>query len=327
MRAVCHDRYGSPDVLHVREVDKPKPEAGEVRVRVRAAAVNPLDWHQVTGLPYIGRVSFGLPKPKQRVPGVDFAGQVEAVGKGVTRLQPGDEVFGGCKGAFGEYARASEKQVAPKPGNLDFEHAAALPVAGITALQALRDVGKVKRGQRVLINGAAGGVGTFAVQIAKSLGAEVTGVCSARSVDLVRSIGADDVIDYAREDFTRDGRRYDLILDNAGNHPLSELRRALSADGTLISNSGRSEGRWIGAVDRVLKVKVVSPFVRERLRFFLSKLNYRDLMFLKEMAESQKVTPVIDRTFPLSQTAEAIAYVGTEHGRGKVVIAVDERER
>ena len=295
---------------------------GQVLVRVHAAAVDPADWHIMRGLPYIARIAWGLLKPKDRVRGQDVAGHVEAVGKGVKQLQPGDEVFGWCKGAFAEYACAGENNLAPKPTNLTFEQAAAVPLAAATALQALRDVGKVQPGQRVLINGAAGGVGTFAVQIAKSFGAEVTGVCSARNVDMVQSIGADHVMDYTREDFTQSGQRYDLILDNVANRSLTECRRALTGEGTLVSNSGTSGGRWIDGAGRVVKVNVLSPLVRQRLRAFVTKWNNEDLVVMKDLIESGKVTPVIDKTFPLSETPQAIGYVEAGHARGKVVISV-----
>ena len=322
MKAIVQDKYGSPDVLELQEIDKPVVKDGQVLVRVHAAAVDPADWHIMRGLPYIARIAWGLLKPKDRVRGQDVAGHVEAVGKDVKQLQPGDEVFGWCKGAFAEYACAGENNLAPKPTNLTFEQAAAVPLAAATALQALRDVGKVQPGHRVLINGAAGGVGTFAVQIAKSFGAEVTGVCSARNVDMVQSIGADHVMNYTREDFTQSGQRYDLILDNVANRSLTECRRALTGEGTLVSNSGTSGGRWIDGAGRVVKVNVLSPLVRQRLRAFVTKWNNEDLVVMKDLIESGKVTPVIDKTFPLSETPQAIGYVEAGHARGKVVISV-----
>ncbi len=322
MKAIVQDKYGSPDVLELKEIDKPVIKDGQVLVRVHTAAVDPVDWHIMRGLPYIARIAWGLLKPKDRVRGQDVAGHVEAVGKGVKQLQPGDEVFGWCKGAFAEYACAGENNLAPKPTNLTFEQAAAVPLAAATALQALRDVGKVQPGHRVLINGAAGGVGTFAVQIAKSFGAEVTGVCSARNVDMVQSIGADHVMDYTREDFTQSGQRYDLILDNVANRSLTECRRALTGEGTLVSNSGTSGGRLIDGAGRVVKVNVLSPLVRQRLRAFVTKWNNEDLVVMKDLIESGKVTPVIDKTFPLSETPQAIGYVEAGHARGKVVISV-----
>jgi len=322
VKAIVQDKYGSPDVLELQEIDKPVVKDGQVLVRVHAAAVDPADWHIMRGLPYIARIAWGLLKPKDRVRGQDVAGHVEAVGKDVKQLQSGDEVFGWCKGAFAEYACAGENNLAPKPTNLTFEQAAAVPLAAATALQALRDVGKVQPGQRVLINGAAGGVGTFAVQIAKSFGAEVTGVCSARNVDMVQSIGADHVMNYTREDFTQSGQRYDLILDNVANRSLTECRRALTGEGTLVSNSGTSGGRWIDGAGRVVKVNVLSPLVRQRLRAFVTKWNNEDLVVMKDLIESGKVTPVIDKTFPLSETPQAIGYVEAGHARGKVVISV-----
>jgi NADPH:quinone reductase-like Zn-dependent oxidoreductase len=315
MKAIVQDRYGSPGVLELMELEKPAVNDQEVLVRVHAAAVNPLDWHFVRGQPYVARIAFGLPKPKVRVRGVDVAGHIEAVGKDVKQLHTRDEVFGWCSGAFAEYASAAESNFAPKPANLTFEQAAGVPVAAVTALQALRDVGKVQAEQKVLINGAAGGVGTFAVQIAKSFSAEVTGVCSTRNVDLVRSIGADHVIDYTQEDFTKSGQRYDLILDNAGNHSLSEFRRMLTTEGTFIANSGASLGLTIVA-------RALSPFVRQRLGSFLAKLNHDDLVVLKQLIEAGKVRSVIDRTYPLSQTSEAIGYVEAGHARGKVIITI-----
>ena len=315
MKAIVQDRYGSPGVLELMELEQPAVNDQEVLVRVHAAAVNPLDWHFVRGQPYVARIALGLPKPKVRVRGVDVAGHIEAVGKDVKQLHTGDEVFGWCSGAFAEYASAAESNFAPKPANLTFEQAAGVPVAAVTALQALRDVGKVQPEQKVLINGAAGGVGTFAVQIAKSFSAEVTGVCSTRNVDLVRSIGADHVIDYTKEDFTKSGQRYDLILDNAGNHSLSEFRRRLTTEGTFIANSGASVGLTIVA-------RALSPFVRQRLGSFLAKLNHDDLVVLKQLIEAGKVRSVIDRTYPLSQTSEAIGYVEAGHARGKVIITI-----
>lgn len=314
MQAIVQDSYGSPEVLTLEHVDKPSIKDDEVLVRVQAAAVNPLDWFAVTG--GMGRVFFGLRKPRIRVRGVDVAGYVEAVGKDVKRLRPGDEVFGGCKGSFAEYAAAGERELARKPANLTFEQAAAVPVAGLTALRAMRDVASVQPGQKVLINGAAGGVGTFSVQIARVFGAEVTGVCSTTNVDLVKSIGAVHVVDYTREDFTRSDQRYDVILDNAGNHSLAECRRVLTTGGTLIYNSGRA-----GFLP-IIQLHVLKPFVRQKLRFFVAKLNDTDLDTLRDLIEAGKLMPVIDRIYPLSEASKAVAHVGTGHARGKVVITI-----
>ena len=315
MKAIVQVKYGAPEALELKEIDKPVIKDTQVLVHVHAAGVNPLDWHFVRGKPYIARLALGLPRPKNGVRGVDVAGHIEAVGKNVRQYQAGDEVFGACDGAFAEYAPAGEDMVVPKPANLTFDQAAAVPVAAVTALQALRDVGKLQSGQNVLINGAAGGVGTFAVQIAKSFGADVTAVCSTRNVELVRSIGADHVVDYTREDFTRSDLRYDVILDNAGSHSLGEYRRVLAADGTLIMNSGAALGTMAAG-------RMLAPFVRQKLRSFLAKLNREDLIVLCKLIEAGKLTSVIDRTYPLSQTPEAIGYVEAGHARGKVVITV-----
>jgi NADPH:quinone reductase-like Zn-dependent oxidoreductase len=323
MKAIVQDRYGSPDdVLQLLEVDRPEIGDHDVLVRVRAAAVNPGDWAIVGGLPYIARPVYGLRKPKNSARGTDVAGEVVAVGPGVTRFRPGDGVFGWCKhlgGAFAEYASVSEDALVPKPTNLTFEQAAAVPMAGLVALQALRDV---RAGQTVLVNGASGGIGTFAVQIAKSLGADVTGVCSTSNVDLVRSIGADQVIDYTKEDFTQTGQRYDLILDNVGNHSLSDLRGALTPMGTLVPNGGGFQNRWFASGGRVIRAKLSSRFVSQTLRTFIIAPTQENLVVLRELIESGKVTPVIDRTYPLSETAQAIDHVGGGHARGKVVINV-----
>ena len=325
MKAIVQDTYGSPDVLELRDIDKPEIGDDEVLVRIRAAGVNPADWAIMSGLPYIARPVYGLRKPKNAVRGTDVAGTIEAVGTGVTRLQPGDEVFGWCSGlggAFAEYASVSEDALALKPANLSFEQAAAVPMAGLVALQALRDHGGVRAGQKVLINGASGGIGTFAVQIAKALGAEVTGVCSTRNVDMVRSIGADHVIDYTREDFTQKDQRYDFILDNVANHSLSDLRRALTPTGTLVPNGGGFDNHWFASGGRVISAHVLKRFVNHRLRPFLVSPKFEDLVVLKELIEAGKVTPVIDRTYPLSEASQAIGHVGEGHARGKVVITV-----
>jgi NADPH:quinone reductase-like Zn-dependent oxidoreductase len=292
-----------------------------VLVRVHAAAVGKGDWLTVRGLPYIARLRYGLRKPKHPVPGFDVAGRIEAVGKNVTQLQPGDEVFGWCDGSFAEYASVPEGQLVLKPANLSFEQAAAVPISAFAALQALRDTGGVQPGQKVVIIGASGGVGSFAVQLAKAFGAEVTGVCSTKSVDMVRAIGADHIIDYTQQDFTRTGQRYDLVLEMAGNRSLSELRRVLTPKGTLVLVGG-SGGRWFMGTGRTLRAVLVSPFVGQRLRSFLSKPRGADLVVLQELIEAGKVTPIIDRTFSLSETPAAISYVGERSTQGKTVITV-----
>ena len=321
MKAIVQHRYGSPDVLEVGEIDKPVVGDGDVRVRVHAAAVNPLDWHDMRGLPYPLRIGNGLVKPKSRVLGVDVAGKVEAVGKKVVQFQPGDEVFGLAKGAFAEYACAGEDRLVPKPARLTFEQAAAVPVGALTALQGLRDRGRIRPGQKVLIVGASGGVGTFAVQIAKWFGANVTGVCSTTNVDMVRSIGADHVIDYTREDFVQSGRYYDLILDMAGTHSLSECRRALTPRGTYVV-VGAPSGRWLKGPDRFIKALVLSLFVSQRMVPFVTTAKRADLLVVKELIEAGKVTPVIDRSYPLFEVPAAIRYLEQGHARGKVVITM-----
>ena len=323
MKAIVQDKYGSPDVLQLREIDKPAVGDDEVLVRVHAAGVDQGVWHLMAGLPYLLRVAgFGLRAPKNPVRGRTLAGRVEAVGENVTRFQPGDEVFGTCRGSFAEYACARADRLAPKPANLTFEQAAAVPISGCAALQAVRDPGKVRPGQHVLIIGAGGGVGTFAVQLAKAFGAEVTGVCSTTKTDLVRSIGADHVIDYTREDFADGRNRYDVILDIAGNRSLSHLRRALAPEGTLVIVGGEGGGRWLGGIDRQLRAHLLSPFVRQKLGTWISTERKEDLEALRELLEAGKVTPVIDRTFPLSEAPEAIRYLRTGQAHGKVVITV-----
>jgi 2-desacetyl-2-hydroxyethyl bacteriochlorophyllide A dehydrogenase len=321
MKAIVQDKYGAPqDVLELQETDKPTIGDDNVLVRVHAAGVHIGDWLTINGLPYLIRLmGFGLTKPKNSVPGMEFAGHVEAVGNNVGKLQPGDEVFGWCEGAFAEYVSVSQDALVPKPANVTFEQAAAVPISGFTALQAVRDQGKVESGQQVLVIGASGGVGTYAVQIAKSFGAEVTGVCSTRNVDMVRSIGADHVIDYAQEDIAQSGQRYDVILDMAGNRSLSDLRGALTPKGTLVIVGG-SGGRWLMGFGRTLRAVALSPFVSQNLRQFMSAENREDLVALKELIESGEVTPVIDRTYPLSEAAEAVGHVGERHTRGKTVI-------
>jgi NADPH:quinone reductase-like Zn-dependent oxidoreductase len=322
MKAIVYHEYGSPDVLKCEETDKPTIGDDEVLIRVRAASVNPLDWHLMRGEPYVIRAMSGLRKPKPTRPGVDLAGQVEAAGRNVTQFQPGDEVFGASTGAFAEYVCAGENKLVLKPANLTFQQAAAVPVAAISALQGLRDKGRIQPGQKVLINGAAGGVGTFAVQIAKSFGAHVTGVCSTRNVDLVRSIGADHVIDYTQEDFTQSGQRYDLVYDCVGNHSLSAFRRVMSPRGNYVMVGGPA-GRWIGPMDRALKALLLSLFVSQKLSMFLASTNKEDLVVLKELIEAKKVTPVIDRSYTLSEVPEAVRYSEEGHARGKVVITLE----
>ena len=319
MKAIVSTQYGSPDVMKLGEVDKPEVADDAVLVRVRATSVNPHDWHSLRGEPYIMRMGEGLRRPKRTVLGIDAAGVVDAVGKDVTELHPGDEVFGVRSGAFAEYV--SGHNFVPKPVGLTFEQAAAVPVAGLTALQGVRDKGGVQPGQRVLIYGAGGGVGSFAVQIAKALGANVTGVTSTGNVEMIRSLGADEVIDYTREDFTRRGQRYDVILDIGAKRPLLKLRRGLAPDGTLVLVGG-SRGNWIGPIARALGALVMSRFANQTLRPFMSDVNTDDLLTLKELIETGKVRPVIDRAYPLSETAEAVRYLETGQARGKVVITV-----
>ena len=321
MKAIVHHRYGPPEVLRCEEVDKPAAGDDEVLIRVRAAAVNPLDRHLLRGRPYLMRLGTGLRQPKSARLGVDVAGDVEAVGRNVTRLKPGDEVFGACRGAFAEYAIAPESALAMKPENVTFEQAAAVPVAGFTALQGLRDKGRIQPGQRVLINGAAGGVGTFAVQIAKSYGAEVTGVCSTRSVEMVRSIGADQVVDYTHEDFTRSGQRYDLVLDCVGNHSLSAFRHVLNPTGTYVE-VGISSQSITGILARCITALVLSWLVSQKLVLLMARSRQEDLTTLGDLMAAGKVKPVIDRRYRLSEVPEAVQYLEGSHARGKVVITV-----
>jgi NADPH:quinone reductase-like Zn-dependent oxidoreductase len=325
MEAIVYDEYGSPEVLRLEEIDQPVPKDDEVLVRVAAAAVNPGDWFLLGGIPFIMRFGTGLSKPRKKVLGLAVSGRVESVGAKVTKFQPGDEVFAEAgSGGFAALVCLPERSPAHKPAELSFEEAAAVPVSGVTALQGLRDTAGVQPGQKVLINGASGGIGTFAVQIAKALGAEVTGVCSSRNVDLVRSIGADHVIDYTNEDFTDNGKQYDLILDNVGNRSLSDCRRALESDGMLIPNSNK-EGRWVGDyLTRAMRALLITPFVSQKLRPFSAVGRSEDLEALAELFESGEVKPVIDRTYPLAEAANALAYFGEGHARGKVVITVEQ---
>jgi NADPH:quinone reductase-like Zn-dependent oxidoreductase len=322
MMAIVQSRYGSAEVLRLGEIDRPEIGAHDVLIRVRAAGVNPGDWAIMSGLPYIARPFplYGLRRPTNPVRGTDVAGWVEAVGAGVTRFRPGDEVFGWSRGSFADYAAASDETLAVKPSSITFEQAAVVPMAGSVALQALRDHGRVRAGQKVLINGASGGIGTFAVQIAKSLGADVTGVCSHGNVDLVRSLGADHVIDYELKDFTQNGQRYDFILDNAARLPLSSLRRSLTPTGTLVPNGGGFDHHWFASGGRLIRAIVLFRFGSQRLGRFLVSPNHDDLVALAELIEAGAVTPVIDRAYPLREAAQALGYVGVGHTRGKVAI-------
>jgi NADPH:quinone reductase-like Zn-dependent oxidoreductase len=323
MRAIARDTYGPAAGLELREMQRPAIGDDEVLVHVRAAGVDRGVWHLMAGLPYPIRLAgYGLRAPKNPVLGMDLAGVVEAVGNDVTRFRPGDEVFGIGKGAFAEYARALEHKLAPKPANLTLEQAAVVAVSGLPALQGLRDHGKVSPGQEVLIIGASGGVGTYAVQLAKAFGAQVTGVCTTTKVDMVRAIGADHVIDHTRADFAEGGQRYDMILDVGGNASLSRLRKALTPKGTLVIAGGETDGRWLGGSDRQIRALLLSPFVSQKLGTFISRENHEDMIVLKELIEAGKVTPAIDRTYPLSEVAEAMRYMEQGRARGKVVIAV-----
>lgn len=330
MKAITYSKYGSPDVLQFEDVEESTPGDDEVLIKVRAASVNPYDWHLLRGKPYPLRIAAGLRKPKNKRLGVDVAGEVEAVGRNVTRFKPGDDVFGVSRGAFAEYACASESKLAAKPGNVTFEQAASAPIAGLTALQGLRrgglsDKEEIPPGKKVLINAAAGGVGTFAIQIAKALGAEVTGVCGTRNLDMVRSIGADHVIDYTREDFTKGGRRYDLILDCVANHSLSAFRQVLSPKGNYIMvGAADGGGRWmISLLTRLLKVMVLSWFASQKLVMVGAKLSQEDLTLLHDFMKSGKLTPVIDRRYSLREVPAAIGYLEEGHARGKIVITLE----
>jgi NADPH:quinone reductase-like Zn-dependent oxidoreductase len=327
MKAIVQDKYGPPDVLALKDIETPKPAAGEVLVKVHAAAINAADWHIMRGDPYLARLSIGLGRPRARIRGRDFAGVVESVGEGVRDLAAGDEVYGdlgNAEGAFAEYVCVSQELVAPKPANLTFEQAAAIPLAGTTALRGLREVGGLRAGQRVLINGASGGVGTFAVQVGKSLRAEVTAVCSTRNVEMVRSLGADHVIDYTQQDFTRGEQRYDVVFDLVGNHSLAGLRRVLTPEGTLVLSGGgvSKGGSFFGPMGLMIRAKAVARFVSHRVLILDTPPERRNLVALRELAESGALVPVIDRTYKLTEVPDAIRYLEKDHARAKVVITV-----
>jgi NADPH:quinone reductase-like Zn-dependent oxidoreductase len=323
MHAAVRHEYGSPDAVELQEVDRPVPASDQLLVRVRAASVNALDWHYLTGTPYLMRMQAGLRAPKDVRLGVDFAGTVDTVGAGVTRFAPGDEVYGGASGAFAEYLCVREAgSVARKPAGVTFEQAASVPIAAITALQGLRDHGKLQAGQKVLVNGASGGVGTFAIQIAKALGAEVTGVCSTGKVDLVRSLGADHVIDYTREDFARNGQRYDLVLSNAGSRPWSAYRRVLNPTGALVMAGGPKTNSLIGPFGYCLRVQLAARLRGGKASFFLATIAPADLEVMRELLETGKVKPAIEKRYQLDGVADALRYLGQGHAKGKLVIAV-----
>jgi NADPH:quinone reductase-like Zn-dependent oxidoreductase len=326
MKAVVHRQYGSPDVVKLEQLARPTPKDDELLIRVRAAAINPLDWHYMRGTPYVVRLIAGLgrPRPNRIQLGVDFAGTVEAVGKKVTQFKVGDDLFGTAYGSLAEYTVSTEVGLALKPSNMTFEQAAAVPVAALTALQGLREIGELQPGQKVLINGASGGVGTFAVQLAKYLGAKVTGVCSTRNLELVRSIGADHVIDYTHSDYTQGAERYDLIFDTVGNHGLLASVRALTPQGTLVIAGTQSNDPWLGGLARPLRARLIAPFVKQRLVTFLADANKTtDVDLLRDLLQDGKLKPVIDREYSLSQAPEAIRYLEAGHARGKVVIRID----
>jgi NADPH:quinone reductase-like Zn-dependent oxidoreductase len=322
MRAIVQDRYGPAEVLELREVARPTVGSGEVLVRVHAAGVDRGVWHLMTGLPYPVRLAYGPRRPRTPTPGMDLAGVVVDVGSDVTRFRPGDEVFGIGVGTFADYARAPEAKLVAKPAGLTFEQAAVVAISGATALQAVRDHGRVRPGQQVLVIGASGGVGSYAVQIAKAYGAEVTGVASSTKLDLVRSLGADHVVDYTREDFADGTQRYDVIIDIGGNAGLSRLRGALTPTGTAVITGGETDGRWLGGYDRQLRASMLSPFVGQRLTTFVNKEALADLEALVELLEAGTVVPAVDRAFPLADAAKAVRYVEEGHARGKVVVTV-----
>jgi NADPH:quinone reductase-like Zn-dependent oxidoreductase len=324
VRAIVYRQYGSPDVLKLEDVAKPTPARNELLIKVHAASVNPLDWHYMRGTPYVVRIQIGMGRPKFTRLGVDFSGTVEAVGKDVRLFKVGDEIFGTADGALAEYVTSTEVGLALKPTNMTFQQAASVPIAGLTALQGLRDTGQIRPGWKVLINGASGGVGTFAVQVAKSFGAEVTGVCSTRNVEMVRSIGADHVIDYTEEDYTKGTQRYDLIFDTVGNHSLLDERHVMTPHGTIVIVGAPSNDPWIGPLSGFLKGYVISPFVSQKIVSFLADASKTDdLNTLRDLMQTGKVTPVIDRQYRLSETPAAIRYLEMGHARGKLVISLE----
>lgn len=325
MKAYLYADYGGPEVLRLAEIAKPTPKDNQVLIRVRAVSVNPYDWHFMRGEPRVMRIGAGLRKPKSSRVGVDLAGVIEAVGKDVTQFKLGDEVFGGVGGAFAEYVCSAEQRIARKPANISFEQAAGVTVAGVTALQALRDHGQVTAGTKVLINGASGGVGTFAVQLAKVLRAEVSGVCSTRNVELVRSLGADHVIDYTKQDFAKEAGRYDAIIDLVGNRSLAECRRALTANGRYVMVGGPS-GKWVAPMGRAIKAAVMSWLVKQKMSMMLTNSTQADLTYLRDLMQDGKVTPVLDRTYKFAELPEAIAYLETGRARGKVVVTVGHQQ-
>ena len=323
MKAARHHCYGGPEVVGLEDAAKPVPAGDEVLVRVHAAGLNPLDWHYMRGEPYVMRLGSGFGRPKDPALGVDFAGVVEAVGPDVTRFRPGDEVFGAANGAFAEYLTVSEaRNVLPRPARLSVEQAAGVGVAAVTALQALRDQGGLQPGEKVLINGASGGVGTFAVQIAKAMGAQVTGVCSTRNVELVRSIGADHVVDYTKADFTEGTERYDLVVDMVGNHSFGKIRGVLEPEGRYVIVGANSDNRWLGGLGATFKVMAMAPFVKQKAGFFVARLRPEDLAYLAGLMADGRVTPVVDRVFPLAEVVEGITYLETGRARGKVIVSV-----
>jgi NADPH:quinone reductase-like Zn-dependent oxidoreductase len=324
MRAITRRCYGSPGkVLVVEHIAKPVPTDEQVLIKVHASSVNPAEWHGVTGKPYLIRLDSGFGLPERVRVGFDYAGTVEAVGAKVTRFKPGDEVFGGAGGALAEYVVARETaSIIPKPPQMTFDEAAAIPIAAITALQALRDQGRIAAGQKVLINGASGGVGTYAVQIAKAFGAEVTGVCSTRNVELVRSLGADRVIDYTKENFTEAAERYDLIIDNVGNHPFNDMRNVMTPEGTLVLVGGPKTDPWLGPISKVIKMKLLANFIDQRFTFFIASVNPADLTLLADLVREGKMRTVIDKRYPLEEAGAALDYIGSGRARGKVVITI-----
>jgi NADPH:quinone reductase-like Zn-dependent oxidoreductase len=325
MKAIVQDRFGPPETLRLTDVDPPEIGPGDVLVRVHAAALNPYDWHMLRGDPLIARLipgAVGLTKPRHRVAGLDAAGIIEAVGADVEGLSAGDEVLGFCPGALAEFARAKADNVVPKPAAMTFEHAAGIPIAATTALRGIREVGQVQAGTRVLVNGAAGGVGHYAVQIAAGIGAEVTGVCSTGNVELVRSLGAEHVVDYTTDDFTNEPARYDVILDNMGNRPLSRLRRALTPTGIIVLNGGGPPGTVVGPIGAMARAAAVNGFVRQRIRFLPTRTDRSELTAVTALVDGGKLATVLDRTYPLADTAEGLRHVEDGHARGKVVITV-----